>query len=115
MHTVGTQPVRTSDGHLSGGPLGCTTDFVRDGTGPRGNTTDLHILAASRRGGAAEVGFLGAERATIPAFGPSLEPRFRGSAEAAAGRSSTAAAGAPPAVGYGPVRGSERGDGRLGR
>jgi hypothetical protein len=68
------------------GPLGCTTDFVRNGTRLRGNTPDLHFSTPSRRGGAAEVGFLVAEPTTIPAFGPGLESRLRGFAAAAAGR-----------------------------
>jgi hypothetical protein len=51
-----------------------------------GITTVFHIFAPRRRGGAAEIGFLGAERATIPAFGPSLDSGFRGFAVATAGR-----------------------------
>ena len=51
-----------------------------------GITTVFHIFAPSRRGDAAEIGFLGAERATIPAFGPSLDSGFRGFAVATAGR-----------------------------
>jgi hypothetical protein len=48
---------------------------------------------------AAEVGFLVATSTTIPAFGPGLEPRFRGFATAAAGRHSDTAASAPYAKG----------------